>query len=119
MLRLLPMLLVTKIFVNGFFSSKCFIFCNQFYYFSGKNFPPRNSYLPVLNTGFHLPDAQSDECKYDGILYAVPKSRRSLEKRRKISFGYTKRMEYAQPKDNIVTCPACGDWHESHTICGQ
>lgn len=67
-----------------------------------------------------LPSAQnqSDVCGFDGILYAVPKKRRTVERRRKISFGYLKRMEYAQPKHNIVTCPICGDWHEVHTICG-
>lgn len=61
----------------------------------------------------------AEESDYNGILYAVPKKRRTIERRRKITFGFDKRMEYAQPKDNIITCPACGGWHESHTICGE
>lgn len=61
----------------------------------------------------------SEESDYNGILYAVPKHRTTVETKRKRRFGFVKRMENAQTNDNIVSCPVCGGWHETHTICGE
>ncbi|ESO02926.1 hypothetical protein HELRODRAFT_174401 [Helobdella robusta] len=56
----------------------------------------------------------------DGILFAaVPKNRRSREKRAKRRFGCHKVREYMTPKTNIVVCLNCGHYHESHTLCGH
>jgi len=55
---------------------------------------------------------------YDGFLLAVPKHRRSREKRAKRRFGWTKVESFMTPKRNLVECLDCGEWHEFHTICG-
>jgi len=60
-----------------------------------------------------------DPTDFNGILLAAPKKRRTLERRRLRTFGLIKRMENALPKENIVTCPKCNNWHEAHTICGM
>ena len=55
-----------------------------------------------------------------GILWAaVPKHRRSLERRMMRRMGSTKRVKYLTPKKNIIECLVCGHWHEAHTICGK
>lgn len=56
---------------------------------------------------------------YNGFLLAVPKSRRSREKRASRRFGITKIQDYMTPRRNLVECLDCGQWHEGHTICGQ
>jgi len=56
---------------------------------------------------------------YNGFLLAVPKSRRSREKRAKRRFGWTKVQDWMTPRRNLVECLDCGEWHEGHTICGQ
>ncbi|XP_074653201.1 large ribosomal subunit protein bL32m-like [Tubulanus polymorphus] len=56
----------------------------------------------------------------NGIFYAVPKHRRTVERRsaRKHAWGGG-RMEDHQPKKHIVACLDCGNYHEKHTICGH
>ena len=56
---------------------------------------------------------------YNGFLFAVPKSRRSREKRAKRRYGWTRIQDYMTPKRNLVVCLDCGEWHQCHTICGQ
>ena len=56
---------------------------------------------------------------YNGFLLAVPKSRRSREKRAIRRFGWTRIQDYMTPRRNLVVCLECGEWHEGHTICGQ
>lgn len=107
-------------------SSMCFsdLLTLQLHVFiSEQSFPFINPACQLLPAGFASP-AQSlhnddDPLHFNGILMAVPKKRRTVEKRRLRTFGWTKRMEHTQPKTNIVTCPKCGSWHESHTICGM
>ena len=55
---------------------------------------------------------------YNGFLFAVPKSRRSREKRAKRRYGWTKVQDFMTPRRNLVECLDCGEWHEGHTICG-
>lgn len=60
------------------------------------------------------------ESIFDSRLWAVPKSRRSLERRMTRRMGGLKHFEtYGRPKNNIVACLECGHWHEKHTICGK
>ncbi|XP_067686211.1 large ribosomal subunit protein bL32m-like [Haliotis asinina] len=55
----------------------------------------------------------------DSILWAVPRNRRSLERRLTRKHAMTKHFEAAIPKKNIIACLECGHWHEKHTICGN
>jgi len=56
---------------------------------------------------------------YDGFMFAVPKSRRSREKRAIRRLGWTRVVDYMTPRRNLVECLDCGEWHEGHTICGR
>jgi len=56
---------------------------------------------------------------YNGFMLAVPKSRRSREKRAMRRMGWTRVKDYMTPRRNLVACLDCGEWHEGHTICGQ
>lgn len=54
----------------------------------------------------------------DAFLYAVPKHRRSLEKRQKRRFGLPEyNWKMLSPKTNIRTCNVCGDDHEAGKLC--
>ncbi|XP_023950524.2 39S ribosomal protein L32, mitochondrial [Bicyclus anynana] len=56
----------------------------------------------------------------DGILLAVPKFRRTVEKRLKRKFGspeYTWKM--LVPKTNIIVCNSCGHYHERGHLCAH
>lgn len=54
----------------------------------------------------------------DGFLWAVPKHRRSLEKRQKRKFGHPDYiMKILKPKTYLRTCNVCGDDHESGVLC--
>ncbi|XP_013786713.1 39S ribosomal protein L32, mitochondrial-like [Limulus polyphemus] len=52
----------------------------------------------------------------NGFLWAVPRSRRSIEKRLTRKMGQNKMLV---PKKNILICNECGHFHEAHTICGN
>jgi len=56
---------------------------------------------------------------YSGFMFAVPKSRRSREKRAIRRYGWTKVQDWMTPRRNLVECLDCGEWHEGHTICGE
>lgn len=54
----------------------------------------------------------------DGLLWAVPKHRRTIEKRLKRKFGdpyYHQKI--LTPKTNIRMCHTCGDHHEIGILC--
>ncbi|CAG9857866.1 unnamed protein product [Phyllotreta striolata] len=54
----------------------------------------------------------------DGFLWAVPKSRRSLEKRLKRKFGHPDYIwKLLKPKTDLKTCTVCGDDHEAGVLC--
>lgn len=54
----------------------------------------------------------------DGFLWAVPKHRRSLEKRQKRRFGHPDYvLKILQPKTFLKTCNVCGDDHEAGVLC--
>ena len=58
---------------------------------------------------------------FDGLLLAVPKKRRSVEKRMSMKFGVKKWAPHGwkmiDPKSNIVTCKTCGHFHELQYLC--
>ncbi|XP_039490368.1 39S ribosomal protein L32, mitochondrial [Drosophila santomea] len=54
----------------------------------------------------------------DGILWAVPKHRRSVEKRLKRKFGYPEyNWKPLREKRNIRSCLQCGHDHEMGVLC--
>lgn len=54
----------------------------------------------------------------DGFLWAVPKFRRSLERRMKRRFGSPGlHVKYPQVKEYLLECDYCGDYYEPKTIC--
>ncbi|XP_015124811.1 39S ribosomal protein L32, mitochondrial [Diachasma alloeum] len=55
----------------------------------------------------------------DGILWAVPKHRRSLEKRMTRRFGIPELHYKMYTPKNILYCPACGHPHEPGILCNH
>ena len=55
----------------------------------------------------------------DGLLWAVPKKRRSLEKRMSRRMAPQRIRAWSTPRRDIVSCLECGHWHLVHTICGE
>ncbi|KOB69433.1 Mitochondrial ribosomal protein L32 [Operophtera brumata] len=54
----------------------------------------------------------------DGFLLAVPKFRRTLEKRWKRKFGSPQYVwKMLEPKTNIIVCHTCGHHHERKCLC--
>jgi len=57
---------------------------------------------------------------FDGFLWgAVPKNRRSRERRATRQWGHHKITDYMTPKRNLIECLDCAKYHEAHTICGN
>ena len=58
----------------------------------------------------------------NGMLLAVQKRRRTVEKKLRRRFGveaYPSDCYIIRPKNNIIVCDNCGHHHELHTICGN
>lgn len=56
----------------------------------------------------------------DGFLLAVPKFRRTIEKRWKRKFGYQEYVwKMLVPKNSITVCSDCGHYHERGRLCGK
>jgi len=58
----------------------------------------------------------------NGLLLAVQKKRRTVEKRLIRRFGvegYEDTSRMIRPKHNVIVCDQCGHYHELHTICGH
>ncbi|XP_067140755.1 large ribosomal subunit protein bL32m [Centruroides vittatus] len=56
----------------------------------------------------------------DGFLWAVPRNRRSIERRLTRKMGRTQLFFRGKfPKQNLIICNTCGHYHEAHTICGN
>ncbi|KAL3279417.1 hypothetical protein HHI36_016928 [Cryptolaemus montrouzieri] len=54
----------------------------------------------------------------NGFLWAVPKHRRSVEKRLKRKFGHPDYvLKILQPRSNIRICNSCGDHYEIGILC--
>lgn len=56
----------------------------------------------------------------DGMLLAVPKFRRTIEKRLKRKYGSPEYVwKMIVPKNNIKVCQTCGHHHEKGLLCGR
>lgn len=70
---------------------------------------------PQLKKRFTIKDIVGD-----GFLLAVPKFRRTIEKKWKRKFGYSEYVwKMLVPKTNIIVCNDCGHHHERGRLCGN
>ncbi|XP_046398190.1 39S ribosomal protein L32, mitochondrial [Ischnura elegans] len=59
-----------------------------------------------------------DEFLQNGILWAVPKNRRTVEKRLKRKFGNPHyHLKLLVPRNDIRVCDHCGHCHEENVLC--
>ncbi|XP_015588462.1 39S ribosomal protein L32, mitochondrial isoform X2 [Cephus cinctus] len=92
----------------------------------GRGFPPEAlCALPISGSSnlvqlSHKPGELSiKDILGDGFLWAVPKSRRTVEKRLKRKFGVPKyNWKPLVPKTNILMCTNCGHNYEAGNLCG-
>jgi large subunit ribosomal protein L32 len=54
----------------------------------------------------------------DGFLWAVPRKRRTVEKRLSRKFGYPEYVyKLLLPKRNLLVCNTCGHHYEANHLC--
>jgi ribosomal protein L32 len=75
--------------------------------------------IPICSpsSGTHNP-SMADQ--FDGILWAVQKTRRSVERRLKRKFGDCKLISNSKMlklRHDLTICQSCGSWHELNFIC--
>ncbi|KAK0052517.1 39S ribosomal protein L32 mitochondrial [Biomphalaria pfeifferi] len=90
---------------------------------SKNNPPPSLAVLGIPQNSQVAPTENDTSSKsildsiFDGILLAVPKHRRSIEKRLFRKHRYTSFMEYGTPKNTIIPCLECGQFKEKGHLC--
>ncbi|XP_055526149.1 39S ribosomal protein L32, mitochondrial [Wyeomyia smithii] len=73
----------------------------------------KGSRLPVTGNAFSLKNLLGD-----GILWAVPKHRRTVEKRLKRKYGSPEyKLKILVPKKHLRICSTCGSDHEVGILC--
>lgn len=88
----------------------------------GRQFPPGTPCFAVSND---FPIATTEKKSFtfkdileNSILWAVPKSRRTIEKRLRRKFGHPDYvMKILKPKKNLLSCNTCGHHHEAGMLC--
>lgn len=81
----------------------------------------------IALTYIHHPATPTTHSKFsikdligDGLLLAVPKFRRTIERRLKRKYGSPDyHWKMFVPKSNILVCTECGHHHESGRLCGE
>ncbi|XP_067014630.2 large ribosomal subunit protein bL32m [Anabrus simplex] len=96
---------------------------NTFSLLFDRNFPPDS--LCMATVGYYerpiplkKPRISLQELFGDGFLWAVPRNRRTIERRWKRKFGspdYV--MKILLPKTNLLVCNSCGHHHEAGVLC--
>ncbi|KAH9523174.1 54S ribosomal protein L32, mitochondrial [Bulinus truncatus] len=98
--------------------------CHQMLQILSRNNPPPS--MAVLgiplnssnNGNFEKQSAKSLlDSIFDGILLAVPKHRRSIEKRLHRKHRFTNFVEHGTAKNNIIPCLECGNFKEKGHLC--
>lgn len=124
--KLLPLFVVVIIILcgNHFHELNSFQrsikICTQFFLFKGP--PPAFAVAGCPST---LSTLDTNSCHspldsiFDGILLAVPKFRRSIEKRLHRKHRFTGFMEHGTPKSNIIPCLECGNFKEKGYLCSK
>lgn len=78
------------------------------------------AYVHEKNLSTPIPKFSIKDLVGDGFLLAVPKFRRTIEKRWKRKFGMPKYVwKMLEPKTNIKVCHECGHHHEHGRLCGM
>uniref|UniRef100_A0A182NAC0 Large ribosomal subunit protein bL32m n=1 Tax=Anopheles dirus TaxID=7168 RepID=A0A182NAC0_9DIPT len=90
----------------------------------------RNGFPPGALALAHVADSPSQSTRHtnssfslrdllgDGLLWAVPKHRRTLEKRHKRKYGTPDyKLKIFAPKTHLRSCATCGDDHEVGVLC--
>ncbi|CAG9832711.1 unnamed protein product [Diabrotica balteata] len=91
------------------------------FYTFGRGFPPDALCLAGIELNKNhqnLPKFSIKDIIGEGFLWAVPKHRRSVEKRWKRKFGdpyYV--LKILLPRKDLRTCNVCGDDHEAGVLC--
>ncbi|KAM3967212.1 mitochondrial ribosomal protein L32 [Aphomia sociella] len=85
--------------------------------------PPREfalTYVNDIRAPEHAKKISIKDIIGDGILLAVPKFRRTLERRWQRKFGSPEYIwKMLVPKSNIKVCQECGHHHERGRLCGH
>lgn len=94
----------------------------QFNFIFGKTYPPNAIFCLAEVPSFPRTSTPKkinlSDILGDGFLWAVPKHRRTVEKRWKRKFGdpyYVNKL--LLPKSYLKTCNECGDNHEAGVLC--
>ncbi|KAK2588643.1 hypothetical protein KPH14_006409 [Odynerus spinipes] len=93
----------------------------------GRGFPPEALCAIDCHGGLRYPYTPNNPDRFslkdiigDGFLWAVPKRRRSIEKRLKRRFGHPDyHWKPPVPKTNLLMCPNCGGHYEAGHLCGH
>lgn len=96
------------------------------YLFGGNGFPP--AALTMVYQTAHAPNFGRSSATGnafslrdligDGMLWAVPKHRRTLEKRHKRKYGSPEyKLKILTPKIHLRSCATCGSDHEVGVLC--
>uniref|UniRef100_A0A0K8TSF4 Large ribosomal subunit protein bL32m n=1 Tax=Tabanus bromius TaxID=304241 RepID=A0A0K8TSF4_TABBR len=84
----------------------------------GRQPPPALCVVPVQELDLRKHNIQNDVLNWDGIFWAVPKHRRTLEKRLKRKYGMPEYVwKMLKPKTNLRVCNQCGKDHEVGVLC--
>lgn len=77
------------------------------------SYTPSTAYESAATKSFSLKDLIGD-----GILWAVPRTRRTIEKRWKRKFGSPElHLKILVPKQTLRSCNQCGHDHEIGVLC--
>uniref|UniRef100_A0A1B6LYK9 Large ribosomal subunit protein bL32m n=1 Tax=Graphocephala atropunctata TaxID=36148 RepID=A0A1B6LYK9_9HEMI len=97
---------------------------NILFSFIGRRYPPdafcvvSNDNSTITNRTSEAPPLSLEELLKDSILWAVPKHRRTVEKRLSRKFGWPKLVwKPIVPKKNLFMCRSCGDHHVAGHLC--
>ncbi|XP_073971650.1 mitochondrial ribosomal protein L32 [Rhodnius prolixus] len=89
-------------------------------FFYGLSNKPQLSLLPLIESK-RLPPTNSSsliDTLKDAFLFAVPKSRRTIQKRRNRRFGFPQyHWKMLVPKTNLINCNTCGHPQEAGVLC--
>lgn len=76
------------------------------------------NYMPAIKESSASNPFSLKDLIGDGILWAVPKHRKSIERRLKAKYGNPKyHMKIMSPKTSLRICMQCGHDHEVGVLC--
>ncbi|PSN33038.1 39S ribosomal protein L32 [Blattella germanica] len=86
------------------------------------HFPPPGICVLVNEGGYVSPTSKRStsitDIFNDGFLWAVPKGRRSIERRLSRKFGFPQYdWKMLVPKKNLLVCNTCGHHYEANHLC--